>query len=602
MGTSGQDLDKSSGRRRGTPVLWSIAIALGAVALVCATYGWWIHDGRPPLPRSFQGVLDWLDIPVRGVQALLLSDIYFDDGLSPEAQWWLQVARISGAMFSLVVAGRLLFKALGDSILQRSLRGRRGHVVIFGDGPAASDFVAVNGFGQVTQIAHGLEFSPGRFAHLPGEGTLADQAVNSAAGRARCILVNEEDDERTWQTAMALSRHVHGRDIVAVMGGLEHNTSESRLRSISYSTGVARQVLLAHPPYLLAAAMGAATQHILIVGFGAIGQAILREFFVTCPVLDPAGMRITVVTSDAEKRAAGFLAAHPGLGSIVDMEFIEGDLRETDSALLERVRERQRGGEICAVYLTLGEFDSIVGDADRLRTTAIKHDLFRAPIFFYSDDGAALADVRHGAGLLGPQIEGDDERGRMASRAAVENRICELSVLPFGAWRDALDGTGLMAPKLDAEARKIHETYLASSGTEVGSNTVSPASRPWEALDGEYRVSNRRAAAHIRAKAYSAGYDLNAWLDEAPGGRMSHELPPAAGKFQASDPDFVLRMAKLEHRRWMFERLLNGWVAGETRNNFRKVHNMLKPFEELAPAEQNKDAAVVEVTRKLLGG
>lgn len=601
MGTSGSETAKISVRRRGTPIVWALAIVLGAVAILSASIGWWIQDGRPSLPTTGDEILDWLDLPVRGVQALLLSDIYFDDGLSEDAERWLQVARITGALFSLMVAGRLLFQALGDSIRQRSLRARRGHVVIFGDGPATSDFVGLPGYGQVTQIAHGLEFSPGRFANLPGDGTLADQAASSAAARSRRIMVNEESDERTWQTAMALARHVRNVDVVAILRGLEHSTSESRLRSISFSGGVARQVLLAHPPYLLAKAMGASAQHILIVGFGAVGQAILREFLVTCPVLAPQKMMVTVVADRIQERASAFMALNPDLGKVVDLCFVDGDIFAAGDAVIEKIALRRQDAEYCAVYLASSEDAAVVGQADALRSLAIKRELFRAPIFFLSDDGAGLANVRHGVGLLGPKLDNDDERAAINSQAAMQNRIGELSVVPFGTWRNALDGAGLLAPELDAHAKMIHETYLAalSAGDSQAANG-SPANRPWGALDGEYRVSNRRAALHIRAKAYSAGFDLNGWLDEAGEGRMAHELPPAAAQFEIGDPEFELRMSKLEHRRWMCERVLNGWIAGEQRNNFRKVHNMLRPYEELGEAEKQKDTAVIKVTRKIL--
>ncbi len=601
MGKTEPETSRSAGRRRGTPIVWAIATIFGTVALASAGYGWWIQDGRPAAPQTFIDALNWMDLPVRGVQALLLSDIYYDNGLDPEAGRWLQVARISGALFSLIVAGRLLLKAIGDGILQRSLRGRRGHVVIFGDGPATSDFVGLPGFGQVTQIAHGLEFSPGRFAHLPGEGTLADQAANSAASRARRILVNEDTDERTWQTAMALARHVGDADIVAILRGLAHSTSESRLRSISFSAGVARQVLLAHPPYLLANAMQAPAQHLLILGFGPVGQAILREFLVTCPVLNPERMMVTVVAEGVQEQSAAFMALNPGLSMVVDVQFIEGDILAGDEAIIGQLAERRAASEFCAVYLTVGEDEAVVGQPEALRSLAVKRDIFRAPIFFFSDDGAGLANVRHGAGLLGPANASDAERGEIAARAAAENRIAELSIVPFGTWRNALDGAGLLAPDLDAHARAVHEAYLSGVATSgSGASQDVPANRPWARLDGEYRVSNRRAALHIRAKAYAAGFDLNNWLASTAQGRMAHELPPAANAFHIEDPDFVARMSRLEHRRWMCERLLNGWVAGEARNNFRKVHNMLRPFEELDDAEVRKDVAVLKVTRDIL--
>ncbi len=601
MGRANLDGDNRPRRGRGTPLIWALAIALGAVAVFTASVGWWLHDGRLAAPRNVPELLDWLDLPARGIQALLLSDIYYDDGISGDAEIWLQVGRITGGLCSLLIAGRLLFKALGDSVGKRLLSLRRDHVVIFGDGAATSEFVTVRGFGEVTQIAGGLEFAPGKFARAPAEGTLAQQASATAAGKARGLLVIEEDDERTWQTAVALARHQPGQEVIAVMRGLDHSVSEAALRSISYSAGVARRVMMAHPPYLLAGAMQARSQHILILGFGAIARALVREFVITCPVIDPDEMRITLVVEDEAACRAYFANECPGIADALDIAVFGGDLRRTDERLLEDIRKRQAEGEFCAVYLAPERGGARVGAAEALRRLAIQHNLFRAPIFWFSDSGAALSNIRLGCGLVGPRIDSDHERAALIARAASENRICELALVPFGSWRDALDGAGLFAPKLDAEARKIHETYLAGfkAGSGNGANQ-SPAARPWSGLAGEYRSSNRHAAAHIRAKAYAAGFDLNSWLEAPEAGRMSHELPPAADCLDAVNDELLDRISRLEHTRWTLERLLSGWTSGSPRNDFRKVHNMLRPYDELPDAEKRKDAAVVDMTRRLL--
>lgn len=265
------------GRKRGTFIVWTLAFALGAVALASACIGWWENDGRPPPPTNVQGVLDWLDLPIRSVQVLLLSDTAYGEDVAPRARLWLQVARVSGALFYLLIAARILLLNWGDSLGKFMLQSRRGHLVLVGGGPATGEFALENHLGKVTQIAPDMEFRPGRFAHLPAEGTIGDIAAHAAAGRARGVLVNEATDEKTWQSAVSLSRHLPEQEVVAILGALEHDLSDVRLRSISYADGVARKVMFAHPPYLLASAMAQPVQHILILGFGAVGQALLRE-------------------------------------------------------------------------------------------------------------------------------------------------------------------------------------------------------------------------------------------------------------------------------------------------------------------------------------
>jgi hypothetical protein len=55
----------------------------------------------------------------------------------------------------------------------------------------------------------------------------------------------------------------------------------------------------------------------------------------------------------------------------------------------------------------------------------------------------------------------------------------------------------------------------------------------------------------------------------------------------------------MEHRRWSAERLLRGWRLGP-RNNDRRLHPDLIPFEDLDDAGREKDRAVVRTIPEVL--
>jgi hypothetical protein len=373
-----------------------------------------------------------------------------------------------------------------------------------------------------------------------------------------------------------------------------------KLTPFSYAGGAARQVMLAHPPYLLAKALELPAQHILIVGFGQVGESIAREFIVTSLVPGETKLMITVVDPDALTLAADFEGRHEELVKHVDFNFIAGDFRLADArpeGFYATLKKRIAKAPICAVYVAIDLEHQPLGLAFAIRAAALRHGLFLAPVFVCAQHGAGLPTVRHGTGLVGGPAEVQEEREK---QAVAEGKLCNLRVVSFGSWPDAFDGAGMLEHPFDAQARRYHDVYSRNYAEAERKRTgsVTGGIRSWDDLPDQLRVSNRRAAAHMRAKGFAAGYDLGRWLQSDKGFRESHELPPAHAAFGAGDaPDVA--MARLEHERWMLDRFLDGWRPGG-RSDYYRTRQTLVPFDQLDADEIAKDNAVVETTRTLM--
>lgn len=621
-GATGGGSSRTRGRLSpGLMLVWLLIIASGVSAVGLAAWGWTLELGSRGEGEAGSAYLEF-DIAVRSIKALVASDIYYNPVTNDEARPYLEIARALGVVFSLLVAYRLFVFGLGRATAEWWFRTTvNNHDVIIGDGAAASEYAdAFTGmFGHKRRAVRISDEETGRIVgrvmNIERIGDVPAQLKAGVGRRARRIVVDEGDDSDTWQTAQLVAKHCPHAEVVAhisdpwMLDRLSREKPDFGLVAFSYSQGAARQAMLAHPPYLIARRYKAKAQHIVVVGFGQVGQAVAREFLVTSVHTDPEPMMITVIDIDAHDREKDFTARHPELHTQVDVAYVEGDFRQNDPDMLKKLEERFALSEPCGVFVAIDDAQKPLSMAYAIRAIALQRAMFRAPIFLCAQHGAGLAEVKQGIGLVG--IETDpEERFQAESRAMAAGNLCDLRVVSFGGWASAFDGAGLLEPDLDGQAQRFHDTYQKLAA-KLAAAAIPPRPAPvlqdWPGLPDQFRVSNRRAAAHIRAKAHVAGFDLNKWLETDTLGRRAHQLPPAADKLRANldDPAFKTKMAELEHRRWMLDRLLDGWRRGppdRVRDRYAKTHPDLVPFNELDGMSKLKDDNVVTITMEILEG
>jgi hypothetical protein len=128
--------------------------------------------------------------------------------------------------------------------------------------------------------------------------------------------------------------------------------------------------------------------------------------------------------------------------------------------------------------------------------------------------------------------------------------------------------------ELDSMARAFHENYVATSSNRLPANM-----QPWENLDETYKKANAGQAKFSVAILRAAGFEV----------RTKKE--PVLITF--SD-DEIECMAALEHGRWNIERLQDGWLPGKKRDNSKKMHNCLVPWNELSEEIKEYDRSAVK--------
>ena len=157
---------------------------------------------------------------------------------------------------------------------------------------------------------------------------------------------------------------------------------------------------------------------------------------------------------------------------------------------------------------------------------------------------------------------------------------------------------GIDALLIKKIARSIHARYLheiRNQNHHANSHLISDAgdlrnqySSDFDNLPDEIRFSNFDNAAHIPTKLLSIGYKIR---------KARKGFKPYVLHLNGEE---IETMSRVEHLRWSWEKRLNGWVIGSIKDDLKKTHPGLIPYEDLSKLEKEKDRKLVMLIPALL--
>jgi hypothetical protein len=496
--------------------------------------------------------------------------------------WRLEVARVLGMAVFVIAATKTIGLLVAKQADQWRGRQRSGHLIVIGDHPLAKAAVAAARARKVptTWMDNGQPDDDGwsirgSTLHVPGGWDLATAERFALRRAARCAIAYT-DDARTLAVARDIRAGSNSPALILnlqdpwLMARIEEAHAWLDVRLGSVPRAAARSLHARHPPFLIAHRYNQARLHALIIGFGGFGEAVLLDLLMTAHTRHLGKPRVTIVDPHTSGIAADLALRYPELDECVDIEFVAAALAgenpagahgHLDAKTFARIND---AAPITVSYVCTG------GDSGTLRVGFALQTLLRdvhaeGPIFLRLRNNGALAQPSAGvAGLAARQL------------------------VPFGPIDDLLEAMGFLDDEVDALAKAFHTANQALATGESRSNL------PWEELDESYREANRRLVAHIPAKLASAGYDVDAWLSSTRDKRLPHIEGFAA------DAETRLALATLEHDRWMTERRLSGWRYAAERDNTRRHHPDLVPFDALPADVQAFDFASVDQLAAIL--
>ncbi len=497
--------------------------------------------------------------------------------------WRINTGRWLGAIAFLLVAGKAIWFLFADSLVGMQVRSRREHLIIIGTHPVAQHLAraATSARTRVTWLVAPDDQVTGKVGMLYTEQLAwrLDRALEFGLKKASAVAICVSSDVSALSIAREIRSVVKPGDLPRVIVAMEALPTSFSLddapgvenvRRFSLPASAAREVISRHPPFEIARRRSDDRMHILIVGFGSYGEAIMIETLLSSLTSDLEKPLVTVIDIHAAHREKAFRLRYPELHKSAEIRFVDGCIAGYGAAIDEEdlVRLNQQT-PIASVYVCLGDEALSFSTAHAIQAVFNRHGGLSGPICVRAASGRVYPVASAGvSGLASGQL------------------------ISFGDFA----GLGRSAKRLtdDAEelARQLHQGYRRAAAEGKSADV------PWEDLDEDKRDANRRVANHLVAKLSSVGADVDDLLAGPESEQPSQGFDLSAALL--ANPKHLESLAELEHQRWMMDRRINGWRYGKTRNDKSKLHPDLVEWSLLSNDSKQYDREIIRTLANVL--
>lgn len=570
MGGRGQKRRQGGARGlRLPPVAPVVRFGAMAIAFLLGTWGFAQAYAEARLPTT---------VMQDGLRALRLIVGSFPQVLEGrDLPLSLNVARWALPLLTFWSTAALAWEQLRNPLRLALIRARGGHLVIAGDAGGGLAAQAVQGAladgrrvllwpqdRRSLWIGDALEAGAAEVQQDVAEESAAALALDKA--RAALLLSNEARGNIALASAL-LAQAAAVRpagdpiDIILRVDDLDLRRSveqrfdhgdrrTARVRLAALPDIAARHLALTRPIDAFTRE-GQADRAVLVIGFTPLIERYVLRTLAGGHYRDGGKPAFTIHMADAAQGEAAFRARNPGADSLSPLRFVSA---RPDPAGVT--------GLIDAHVAQAGEPVAILIDLD--------------------DDDRALAvalavDARYRAAALpAPPIH-----VRMAG--GHDHRI-GAGLFPFGSLTDLADPDMLLQDRHDALARSIHDFYLEGRFAEGERIGARASMQEWEDLPESFRDDNRLVADCYQLKLRDVGA----------------RLVEGSGPSLVLTPDELEQLSRAEHDRWMAAKLVQGWTYAPTRDDARRLHPDILPYDDLSEAIKELDREQVQIMARLL--
>lgn len=306
--------------------------------------------------------------------------------------------------------------------------------------------------------------------------------------------------------------------------------------------------------------------NILILGFGSLARSLLVQYALTAHYADFRKPRVVVMCEEECRReVARFYHRCANIEQVVDLEFIYQD---PVAIKLEQWGELMQAEQFVACYCALPH------DADGIlavrRLNRMRNALGTDAVNFVVclNQQSWIADV-----VDDDFLPISRDKSRIDPAEPIEHFECLDETITIDV---------VVNDALDRVAMAIHAYYLEGQRSAGMSQRDNPSIVNWQGLPLYKKLANQRAASHLDVKLRIAGFRR---VDGAGNGVPGTAFP--------GDGPMLETLARVEHQRWVADKLLAGYSVGPERDDSRFLHPDLKPWEALAETDRDKDRAII---------
>jgi hypothetical protein len=568
-------------------IQWLVLAGLAIAAVVLGTVGFHRPHGEPPAGSPFGDAL------YQSLQLFSLNSGYFG-GVVPVP---LQIARFLAPFVAGYAAVAALATLFGEQVQLLKIRlFSRNHTIITGLGTMGS--MLARGFFEADARLVVVELNPmplqwpggqgasvkeTRAQGIPvivGDATDADVLRKARVGRARHLIVTSGIDGTNLDIVIAASRvasrrsqdlstlvHLDDVELWRLMQAEALTRPERfriRIQFFNVFETAARLLLQEHPPFAETRADGS-RPHLLFVGLDGVGESLLLNVAGRWRRTAPEPrlpLRATVAGLMAEERLKALVLRYPEIEAILDISVRNVDVGSASFRRGDMVGSESEDGVLTAVYVSFIPAGKGLAAALALRGNG---ELDGVPIVVaVGDEAGGVGSAIRAGGTLMPDVHA------------------------FGVFSRTLTPDLLFRGTSEIIARAMHENFVRTQLAAGAKPDEKVTLGPWEALPEWAKEDNRRFADGVAPKLSAVGCAI------VPNPLAQND----SGAFFSAEE--VEGLARIEHDRWCEEKRRVDWRYDPIKDDERKLHPLLVPWEQLSEPDRDKDRDAVRALPDML--
>jgi len=504
-------------------------------------------------------VRSFFDPIYRAFQLFMLDDsmILLEPG--PGLPWEFELARF---LMPFVAAGTVFMAVISvfrKEIKKIQLKCLKNHVVVCGLG--RKGLLLAKGFrdqGYKVVIIEQDDNNPfaeqcedfGAFL-LYGDATYLEMLKKARVHKAKYVVTITGDDGtnaeiavRSWelvrndssriQTCFA---HITNPELCALLRERElmsEMVDNFRLEFFNIFDAAAKALVEKYPPF---DNQTGDTPHVLIVGLGRMGESVTlqvvhrwwKEY-----KKSKTPIRVSLIDREAETKVLKLKLRYPQFFDASDVRTYNIDLDSPEFTPLAFLSD---ASSLTAVYVCLDNDSKSLASGLAL-LQGLSNQFIRIVVRMVHDAGLAAL-------LLCEEARSSSKYSRLYAFGMLDC-VCQPDRL-IGGTHETL-------------AIAIHNEYLLQQKETGLSAEINPSLVPWHKLTEDLRESCRRQADHLGKKLATIGYNIEPLRD------WNAEF------FEFTDPE-INKLAKMEHERFVKERLESGWTYSFGPKDLKKRTN-----------------------------